>query len=445
MRFERGPRTNTLDERRHEAASTGIGLAQARALVERHHGTIRAESAVGEGATFTVSLPTDRDAFEPDALASVVEKDTDAVIPENEDAGIARSTTAAATELSGSTAAATDRDDAEDRTTVLVVDDEPDMRSYLRRCLAAEYRVLEASDGRAALRRAAAHTPDLIIADVMMPDMDGLALARSVKEDPELDFVPIILLTAKGSRSTRLESLSLGIDDYVTKPFDRRELTSRVRNLIDGRRRLLARVRSASEVRLHLPAVDIVPADQDFLARVQSLIETHLEEPGFGVEALAEAPRLRPVVPLPQASRAGRRGALGPAPPFAPRTRRGPIAPACRLGRRRRVSGRLPQRLSFLASVSRALRHQPLRLGRPTSGRPGVGADPRVAVVRPPAIDPVAGIVAGDADNKTDTLGIAHDKVGPRNALAWAHIFHAGRRSNAVALSGERSIERTAQ
>ena len=117
-----------------------------------------------------------------------------------------------------------DFDREDDRTTVLVVDDHPDVRAYIRRHLEPDYRILEAADGAEGLEQARRFVPDLVVSDVMMPGMDGNALFRGLREDPELELMPVVLLTARASAESRIQGLREGVDDYLVKPFDPREL-----------------------------------------------------------------------------------------------------------------------------------------------------------------------------------------------------------------------------
>ena len=181
----------------------------------------------------------------------------------------------------------------EDATTVLVVDDNPEVRAYVRRHLAQRYRVLEAANGRQALDRVRDTLPDLVVSDVMMPELNGFGLCRALKGDPELDFIPVILLTARASTESKIEGLEKGADDYLTKPFNVRELEVRVENLIASRQRLKARYAGASDeaaVWPDSPAQAPRPdAETAFVAQVRAEIAARLQEEEFGVDALASA------------------------------------------------------------------------------------------------------------------------------------------------------------
>ena len=260
--FDRFYRSDAPGTPRREGA--GIGLALAKELAELHGGTIQAESAPGEGSTFTVRLPL---AALQGVLPAGDGRAYDA--PELPDGGLAEPLPSAA--------------DAEDRTTVLVVEDHADVRAYLRTLLEPAYRVLEAPDGAAGLATARAHLPDLILADVMMPEMDGFTLNRALKADAALDGIPVILLTARGAPEDQVAGLATGPDDYVTKPFEPDVLVAKVHNLIALRQRLRVQVRRDLARTLGLPA-----EAAGFEAEVRHAIEARFTDPEFGVEALAD-------------------------------------------------------------------------------------------------------------------------------------------------------------
>lgn len=278
--FERFYRGDDFSARSHPG--TGIGLALAKELVELHGGTLTVESDLGVGSTFTVTLPRGRAHLAPDQLVEdeAVEAWTPRMAP------LVQQT---APDNGGEPSCLAEGEiepAEEDVTTVLIVEDNPDVRAYVKRHLAPRYRVLEAVDGEQGLEMTRGRLPDLVVSDVMMPGLDGYELCRALKEDPETDFIPVILLTARAETEDRLAGLQEHADDYLTKPFDVRELLARVENLIASRKRLRERFAGAERV-VHPSAVDVEPAYERFLDQVRAAIENNLSDETFSVERLA--------------------------------------------------------------------------------------------------------------------------------------------------------------
>ena len=295
-------RFHRIDPDGTRAVGTGIGLALAKELSELHGGSLSAESDEGFGSTFTLTLPLGHEHLPVDA----VHRDAPPVGWLGGDDTPAADALEAPPALSGDGQSAPlplvplAPPAADDRTTVLVVEDHPDLRAHVRRHLEPAYRVVEAADGEAGLRAARALLPDLVLSDVMMPGLDGLALCRALKAGPATDFIPVVLLTARAAPEDRVEGLAGEADDYLTKPFDPSELRARVANLIRGRRRLAERYRREgvalvlgddAEVvpTLQPSAPDATPADVAFTDLVRAAIEASLDDETFGVEALAAA------------------------------------------------------------------------------------------------------------------------------------------------------------
>jgi signal transduction histidine kinase/ligand-binding sensor domain-containing protein/DNA-binding response OmpR family regulator len=273
--FDRFHQASRAETRRFEG--TGIGLALAKELVELHGGGISVESVPGEGSTFTVRLPR----------AATAGSDEAGVLPgAGPDVGGVEDSIAL-----GGDAPDAAGPEGEDRTTVLVVDDNADVRSYVRSVLAPTYRVIEAADGRAGLESARDALPDLIVADIMMPELDGLGLGRALKGDPMTDAIPLILLTARAAANDRVEGLRTGADAYLVKPFDPAVLEAQVANLLEGRRRLRERFRSgeAEPPRPEPAAAPAATEPSELGMRLRRLIEENLTDPGFGPHELAAA------------------------------------------------------------------------------------------------------------------------------------------------------------
>jgi signal transduction histidine kinase/DNA-binding NarL/FixJ family response regulator len=292
--FERFYQVDASSTRRQPG--TGIGLALVKSLVDLHHGRVSVESNVGLGTTFTVRLRLGATHLRPVELADSASDIAgpspvlDEILIDVEDP-----------EMPGLPAETISSDD--NLTTLLVVDDNPEIRQYIRGHLAPRYRVVEAADGREALRQARAFTPDLVLTDIMMPDMNGYDLCRAIRRDPDLAFIPIILLTARESIENRLIGLEEGADDYVSKPFNVRELEIRIENLIASRQRLKASFlvagaaavagssggAGASEDGSSVRSATAPSKHPSFVGRVREVIAAKLSEDDFDVDALAAA------------------------------------------------------------------------------------------------------------------------------------------------------------
>ena len=271
-----------LFERFYQAPSavggTGIGLSLVKAYVDMHGGTVRAESKPGEGATFVVSLPESQDvcrlggeAAEPKHHAWVVADD-----------GCARG--AGVDASVGTQGIMGDEDFDADRPLVLVVDDNSDMRAYLRSILTEKYNVEEAADGLGGLERARRDVPKLIVSDVMMPVMDGLELTRRIKEDTATSHIPVILLTARSLPEQQGEGYDTGADSYITKPFTGKVLISRIDNLLRSRV-LLKSIFSGGTDEAEAEA-GLCATDRTFVQRLRDTIRANMADSSFSVERL---------------------------------------------------------------------------------------------------------------------------------------------------------------
>jgi signal transduction histidine kinase/CheY-like chemotaxis protein/AraC-like DNA-binding protein len=257
-------------------SGTGIGLALTRELVTVYRGELAVESELGAGATFTVSLPLTLERLPPEVtllgeLPAVAAPPVVAVLADE------RITPAVPSETvePGSTFPL-----------LLLVEDHDEVRHYVRESLGREYRITECPDGEEGFRQAVRTVPDLVISDVMMPGVDGLELCRRLKNDPTTSHIPVILLTGRAGTESRLDGLSTGADDYLTKPFHVNELRLRVKNLLDNRQKWQERVRQRQPF---APGdVPLSPADEAFLQRAYLTVERHYADPGFRVETFED-------------------------------------------------------------------------------------------------------------------------------------------------------------
>ncbi|NIQ67868.1 MAG: response regulator [Candidatus Aminicenantes bacterium] len=170
---------------------------------------------------------------------------------------------------------------------ILVVEDNPDVRKYIRGPLEADYNVVEAADGREGIERAKEIIPDLIISDVMMPHVDGYQLCDTLKKDVNTSHIPIVLLTAKASAESIIAGLETGADDYITKPFNTKILLTRIKSLIDLRRQLQEKIQR--EMTLQPTEIAVSSVDQEFMQELKAAIEKNMSDEEFGVDELAKA------------------------------------------------------------------------------------------------------------------------------------------------------------
>lgn len=250
---------------RHHTGS-GIGLALVKAFVEIHGGIIEVESDERQGTVFTVDLPVRTCEAETGVASAPVE----ASAPDRVD-NLLR------------------EDEAENfndpsKPSVLVIDDNADIRAYVHTLLNSEYSVIEAADGTEGIRKAMKYVPDVIISDVMMPGIDGIECCQRLKGELQTCHIPVILLTACSLDEQRIQGYAGGADSYISKPFSSQLLLTRIRNLIESRRRM----KQFFGDRQTLAKEDICDMDKDFVERFKSLIEAKMGDSELNVEDLGK-------------------------------------------------------------------------------------------------------------------------------------------------------------
>ncbi len=278
----------------HDQASTGIGLALVYELVKLCNGELDVESEPGFGSEFTVRLPIVEVRDAPEARAA--ERAWPEAAPSDErefvsagDVGPADPKKLRAPDSDDGDAYGQETDPAgpaEDAPLILVIDDDEDVRSYVIAQFEASYRTAEAGDGETGLDRIRELKPSLVISDVMMPGMDGFELCRTIKSDPKLNHIPVVLLTARASHEDRMDGLEIGADDYIYKPFRAAELRTRAENLIEIRK--LLRERFADRVLLEPSEVYVTSAEAEFVEHVRAIVDRHIADSHFGVDWLAD-------------------------------------------------------------------------------------------------------------------------------------------------------------
>jgi len=235
--FERFHRVEHARGRTHEGS--GIGLALTQELVKFHGGTISGDSELNRGSTFTITLPLGRLHLSADSVIEESRSDIQQELLQGFEEEASRWTSESA-EDAGTENGEADIVDATLPTafdkTVLVVDDNADLRQYLKGILQQRWTVDVAKNGIEALKLARQNSPDLILSDVMMPDLDGFGLIRELKKCVETKNIPVILLSARAGEESRVDGLEAGADDYLVKPFSAKELVARVQSLLELKR-----------------------------------------------------------------------------------------------------------------------------------------------------------------------------------------------------------------
>ena len=253
---------------------TGIGLALTRELVELHGGKIQVESDQNR-TCFTVRLP----------LVPVINDDVVFLTSAGQTHYDPALSTAGLNVDQKNYVAEPGQADIESPS-VLIIEDNEDLRNYMKRNLVEKYQVIESENGKDGLEKAILFVPDLIITDWMMPEMDGLALCHHLKTDERTSHIPVIMVTALASDDAKFQGLETGADDYLTKPFDNRELNIRIRNLVDSRK--LLRERFSRELHLGPKKVRVSSMDEIFLNKVMQTVETYLGDAEFSMEKFGQ-------------------------------------------------------------------------------------------------------------------------------------------------------------
>lgn len=255
------------------ASGTGIGLALAKSFVELHHGEVWVESESGKGADFIVVLPlTQEGEVEPEESEGNIAVDESSMqyIDDGD-------------KLQGKVQQLVNPDT--DRPTLLIIDDNNDIRQYERTLLQDDYFVLEAADGKEGFDVAIKEVPDLVVCDVMMPVMDGLEFTERLKTNTATSHIPVIMLTAKNLEEQRAEGYEHGADSYITKPFHSKVLLARINNLLKQRRllkSLFKDITQADEQTIDQSSMD--DRDKQFMKQLHHIIQSNLSRSEFGVE-----------------------------------------------------------------------------------------------------------------------------------------------------------------
>jgi DNA-binding response OmpR family regulator/anti-sigma regulatory factor (Ser/Thr protein kinase) len=260
-----------------EQEGTGIGLSLTKELVELHKGKIEVESEEGKGTTVTISLPLGKEHLKPEEICES-KKDEEKVSFIPTESIIFDETNTEKLDL--------DLIRETEKPLLLIVEDNSDVRKYIRDNLIKDYRILEAIDGEDGWNKSVEQIPDLIVSDVMMPKMDGFKLCEQLKTDERTSHIPVILLTAKAAKQDKIEGYEIGADEYIMKPFEPDELRARIRNLIEQRKRLHEHFQKQGVFEFNQKRITSV--DKKFLQRTFDKITDHISDSSFSVDLLVE-------------------------------------------------------------------------------------------------------------------------------------------------------------
>ncbi|MCA0232438.1 MAG: response regulator [Bacteroidetes bacterium] len=266
--FERFYQIDDSTQRNYEG--TGVGLALVKELVEVLGGTISVASELGRGTTFNINLPTEFLDKKPESTTNTLHFNNTAKIPDNV---VENKTT-----------------NEEEYPVLLIVEDNADLRAYIRSQFESTFFIIEAKDGKDGLEKALETIPDLAICDLMMPHLDGFEFCKQLKIDMRTSHIPVVMLTAKAAIEDRLVGLELGADDYLSKPFNTDELQIRVRNLIKIRENIRQKYNTPKLLTTEVePAIQPQIHDQEFLEKINHVLEKNISNSAFEMENLAKS------------------------------------------------------------------------------------------------------------------------------------------------------------
>jgi DNA-binding response OmpR family regulator len=251
------------------SGGTGIGLSVAKEMVKIHFGEIFVESVLGAGTTFHLKIPIINQGIIEEAVNYSINEKSDNV------------TNALPEEVGNDN----DHEDEKPKSKILIIEDNTDMRQFIKCDLIKDYEIIEAIDGVEGFKKAVNFNPDLIISDIMMPRMDGIELCKKIKLDERTSHISVILLTARSSRENMLEGLETGADDYLGKPFNSEELKLRIRNIIDTRNKI--REKFCNMVNLEPQSIAVNSVDKKLIEKAIKIIEEHMDDADFNVETFS--------------------------------------------------------------------------------------------------------------------------------------------------------------
>lgn len=266
---------------RGQQTGTGVGLDLVRSIVDLHHGSIAARNTDDpKGCAFDITLPLGYAHLKPeervtDEQQQQMERQLDLTqLNDPEDTPAEESHTRQGKGVN--------------LPTIVVVDDEDELRHYLVQTLSEDYRVLECTNGKEALSTIIREIPDLVVSDVMMPEMDGFTLCNKIKTNTNINHIPVILLTAKGREEDQVEGMEIGADAYIPKPFNMDLLRSTIANLLQGRNLLRNKFTTLEKVAQEVDKIQLADHDEKLMSNILRVINANLSNVDFSVDMLAE-------------------------------------------------------------------------------------------------------------------------------------------------------------
>ncbi|MDT3388951.1 MAG: response regulator, partial [Bacteroidota bacterium] len=257
---------------------TGIGLYLTKSIIEQHHGKIHVESEVNKGTTFSVTLPKGNDLYDaseiidkenaPAVAPSLPETFSIQDIPHDDDAKVK-----------------SEEDSESARSSILIVEDNDDIRQLLSTLFTPYYNVLTAVDGQEGLEMVRDEMPDIVLSDIYMPNMSGIELCKTIKQDFSICHIPVVLLTARTTETQTIEGLKIGADAYIAKPFNNDILVSRCNNLVNNRRLLQRKFSEQPHSEADLLASN--PLDKEMLDKAMKIIDRYYNDTEFNVDIFA--------------------------------------------------------------------------------------------------------------------------------------------------------------
>lgn len=252
-------------------------------LVELHHGEIKLDSSEETGSTFTIYLPNREEAYTPEEFTTEADAENGQSIHSTNSADMF--IIDAETSEAEKAPQEAEETDERKRESILIVEDDADIRQYLSNELRQSYLILEAENGEEALNMLKEQKIDLILTDVMMPVMDGLKLCKHIKQNLYTCHIPVIMLSAKTDLNEQLEGLQMGADDYIPKPFSMALVTTKIKNLFRTRYRAIEHYSNSLEIEPEKVALN--PLDEELLKKAVGIVEQHLDNVEFSTDEFA--------------------------------------------------------------------------------------------------------------------------------------------------------------